>query len=62
MNYYPGRKNLEQLGKGWGIRNAESVVAQVFSAVTGWKEAFAASGVPEKDIVRFREIDAHLLA
>lgn len=60
--YYPGRKNLEHLGKGWGIRNAESVVAQVFSAVTGWKEEFAASGVPEKDINRFKEMDAHLLA
>jgi serine/threonine-protein kinase HipA len=58
--YYPGRQNLEKLGKSWGIRNAESVVAQVFEAVAGWKEEFAGVGVPEQDIIRFKEIDAHL--
>lgn len=58
--YYPGRKNLENLGRSWGIQNAEVVVAQVFAAVTSWKEAFANCGVPEKDIFRFNEIDSHL--
>ncbi len=59
--YYPGRKDLEQLGRQWGVRNAESVVAQVFAAVASWAEVFAGSGVPEKDISRFKEIDSHLL-
>ena len=58
--YYPGRKNLENLGRSWGIRNAEVVVAQVFAVLTSWKEAFASCGVPEKDISRFNEIDSHL--
>ena len=57
---YPGRRALETLGKSWGIRGAEDVVAQVFAAVAGWKEAFAGSGVPDKDIRRFKEIDSHL--
>lgn len=58
--YYPGRKNLENLGRRWGIRNAEILVGQVFDAVADWKEEFVASGVPEKDIIRFKEIDSHL--
>lgn len=58
--YYPGRKALETLGKGWGIRNAGSVVEQVFAAVAGWKAEFAGCGVPEADIIRFKEIDSHL--
>ena len=57
---YPGRKTLEQLGAGWGIRTAERVVAQVFDALAGWKEEFASSGVQEKEVIRFKEIDAHL--
>lgn len=58
--YYPGRHNLENLGKRWGIRNAEDVVRQVFDAVAGWKDAFAVCGVPEKNIIRFKDIDARL--
>jgi serine/threonine-protein kinase HipA len=58
--YFPGRKNLEALGKRWGIRNAEVVVTQVFDAVAGWNEEFASTGVSDKDIVRFNEIDDHL--
>ena len=58
--YYPGRKILENIGRSWGIRNAEIVVAQVFDAVDGWKEEFAGVGVPEKDIIRFKEIDSRL--
>lgn len=58
--YYPGRRNLENLGSLWGIRNAKQVVSQVFDAVKLWKEAFADSGVPEQDLVRFKEIDSHL--
>ena len=58
--YYPGRQKLENLGRSWGIRNAERVVAEVFAAVAGWKEEFMGVGVPEKDIIRFKEIDAHL--
>ena len=57
---YPGRRSLETLGRQWGIRNAESVVEQVFTAAAGWKEAFAESGVTGKDIRRFKEIDSHL--
>jgi serine/threonine-protein kinase HipA len=57
---YPGRQKLENLGRSWGIRNAESVVAEVFAAVACWKEEFTGVGVPEKDIIRFKEIDAHL--
>lgn len=59
--YYPGRKKLENLGRSWGIRNTQAVVAQVFNAVAGWKEEFAGAGVPEKDIDRFKEIDSRLL-
>ena len=58
--YYPGRQNLEKLGRHWGIRNAEVVVGHVFNAVAGWKEEFAGTGVMEKDIIRFKEIDSHL--
>jgi len=58
--YFPGRKNLEVLGKRWGVRNSELVVAQVFDAMAGWKDEFACIGVPDKDIVRFNEIDTHL--
>jgi hypothetical protein len=57
---YPGRNNLENLGHRWGIRNANKVVSQVFDAVHDWKEEFASADVPEKDIIRFKEIDSHL--
>jgi serine/threonine-protein kinase HipA len=58
--YYPGRHHLENLGRQWGIGNAEILVAQVCDAVTGWKEEFAKSGVTKKDINRFKEIDVRL--
>jgi serine/threonine-protein kinase HipA len=58
--YYPGRIALETLGKRWGIRQYDTIVAQVFDAVVGWKEEFSGSGVLESDIIRFREIDARL--
>jgi hypothetical protein len=35
-------------------------VAEVFEAVSCWKEEFTATGVPEQDILRFKEIDAYL--
>ena len=59
--YYPGRKKLENLGRSWGVRNAQAVAAQVFDAVGGWKEEYASAGVPEKDIDRFKGIDSRLL-
>jgi serine/threonine-protein kinase HipA len=58
--YYPGRQNLEKLGRCWGVRNAGKVVAEVFEAVSCWKEEFTATGVPEQDIKLFKEIDAHV--
>jgi serine/threonine-protein kinase HipA len=58
--YYPGRRQLENLGRQWGIGSAEVLVAQVCDAVAGWKEEFANRGVPEKDINRFKEIDVRL--
>jgi len=58
--YYPGRNSLEYLGKRWGVRNADVIVAQVFDAVVGWKEEFRSLGVQDKDILRFRGIDSHL--
>ncbi|MEI6149129.1 MAG: hypothetical protein WCS01_08555 [bacterium] len=57
---YPGRADLETLGRRWGIRNAESVVAQAFEAMAGWREAFANSGVEKEDAIRFKEIGSHL--
>ena len=57
---YPGRLNLEKLGKSWKISHAESVVAQVYAAVAGWKEELEAAGVPEQEIMRFKEIDTYL--
>jgi serine/threonine-protein kinase HipA len=57
---YPGRADLENLGRRWGIRNAVSAVAQVFDAMAGWRDEFANSGVEEEDAVRFKEIDSHL--
>ena len=55
--YYPGRKKVEALGKSWGIRGAEEIVAQVVDAASDWKAAFATVGVPENDIRRFIDID-----
>lgn len=58
--YYNGRKNIEKLGRRWGIPNADALVSHVFEAVSGWKELFSRVGVSEADIHYFREIDAHL--
>ncbi len=57
---YPGRSNLEKLGRTWGISGAEEVVEQVFTSVAGWREEFMTCGVLQKDIDRFAEIDAYL--
>lgn len=58
--YYHGRKELENLGRRWGIHKVEALVSQVFEAVTGWKNEFFLAGVSESDIDRFREIDVRL--
>jgi serine/threonine-protein kinase HipA len=57
---YPGRANLEKLGKSWGISGAVKVVDQVFSAVTDWRQEFKACSVDSRDIKRFSEIDDYL--
>ncbi len=57
---YPGRANLERLGRAWGISGAAEVVEQVFEAVAGWREEFLTCGVVKKDIDRFAEIDDYL--
>ncbi len=58
---YPGRKTLERLGKSWGVTHAKSIVEEVFSAASGWREEFSAFGVPANDTGRFGEIDEYLL-
>ena len=57
---YPGRVNLERLGRAWGITGAVEIVQQVFEAVAGWREEFLTCGVMKKDIDRFAEIDDYL--
>ncbi|WP_432823115.1 type II toxin-antitoxin system HipA family toxin [Trichloromonas sp.] len=57
---YPGRSNLEKLGRAWGIPGAGTIVEHVFSAVAGWREEFAACGVAQKDAAWFAEIDSYL--
>jgi len=57
---YPGRKTLEHLGKQWNVRNAETVVSQVFNAAAGWKEEFTRTGVSTQDIIRFKDIDGRV--
>jgi serine/threonine-protein kinase HipA len=57
---YPGLRALEGLGRRWGIRGAEGIVADVVQAVSGWKDEFSRQGVPEKDIALFTDIDRHL--
>jgi serine/threonine-protein kinase HipA len=57
---YPGRANLEQLGRSWGISGAFEIVEQVYSAVAEWRDKYKSCGVPEKDIERFSEIDDYL--
>jgi serine/threonine-protein kinase HipA len=56
-SYYPGRENLEKLGRSWRIPRSSSLVEEVFCAVADWKEEFAVFGVEEKEIARFMEID-----
>ena len=58
--YFPGRGKLEALGRRWGISNSDRVVAQVFDVVAGWQQEFSDTGVTAKDILRFKDIDAHL--
>jgi len=57
---FPGRQALERLGRQWGIRGAEGVVADVYQAVAGWKDEFSRQGMSERDIAWFPEIDRHL--
>jgi serine/threonine-protein kinase HipA len=57
---YPGRANLEKLGRSWKIPGAATIVDQVFSAVAHWREEFTACGVSQEDAARFGEIDDYL--
>ena len=57
---YPGRANLEKLGRSWKISDAATVVEEVFAAVAHWREEFMACGVPPQDAARFGEIDDYL--
>jgi len=57
---YPGRVNLERLGRTWGISAAAEIIEQVFTVVAGWRDEYRSCGVPPKDIERFAEIDRHV--
>ena len=57
--YFAGRKNIEKLGKRWGIADAEGVVAQVLDAVRSWREEFSHAGISEADISCFKVIDTN---
>jgi serine/threonine-protein kinase HipA len=57
---YPGRANLEKLGRSWRIPGSATIVDQVFSAVAHWREEFTACGVSPEDAARFGEIDDYL--
>ena len=57
---YPGRVNLERLGRSWGVSGAAEITEQVFNAVSHWREAYLACGVAQKDIEQFKEIDDYL--
>lgn len=59
--HYSGRKNIEKVGKRWGVANSEAVVAQVMDAVADWKKEFVRSNISDADIRQFREIDVNLL-
>ncbi len=61
-SYNPGRSKLENIGRQWGIRNADVVVSQVFDAVGDWKDKFASTGVSDNNIKFFKEIDRNLVA
>ena len=58
--YYPGRHSLEKLGRTWGISNSQTIVEQVFDAVSCWRTVYSETGVNEVDIKQFKEIDIHL--
>ena len=60
--YNPGRRKLANIGRQWGIRNADIVVSQVFDAVGDWKDTFARTGVSDNDIKFFKEIDRNIVA
>jgi serine/threonine-protein kinase HipA len=55
--YSPGKAKLERMGREWGIPKPQTIVEEVFEAVTNWKEEFATFGVPEEDIRRLKAID-----
>ncbi len=57
---FPGRANLEKLGRSWGISGAATIVEEVFTAVADWRRAFTNIGVSEKDKEQFAEIDDYL--
>lgn len=54
---YPGRSNLEKLGRVWGIPRSATIVDDVYTAVARWREEFRACGVSAADSERFSEID-----
>jgi serine/threonine-protein kinase HipA len=57
---YPGRGNLEKIGRSWGITGVDDIVEQVFSAIADWRKEFIKCGVMPKDVERFSEIDDYL--
>ena len=57
---YPGRNNLEWLGRAWGVSRSATIVDEVYTAVAGWREAFRSCDVPAADVERFAEIDEFL--
>ena len=61
-SYHPGRRKLANIGRQWGIRNADIVVSQVFDAVGNWKDTFARTGISDNDIMFFKKIDRNIVA
>jgi serine/threonine-protein kinase HipA len=57
---YPGRQELERLGRLWGISRAGGVVDEVVQSVREWRISFAGAGVSEQDTQRFADIDVRL--
>lgn len=57
---YPGRSNMERLGRSWGISGVVEIVEQVYAAVAEWRGEYRDFGVTAKDIERFSEIDDSL--
>ena len=56
----PGRRNLERLGRSWGVSGSRAIVEEICTNVAGWRTQFAEAGVRAGDIDRFREIDWNL--